>query len=81
MFALNHLLFGRSDTELDRDEHFQSVFDVNFFGVLKTTRAVLPHFRKQRSGFIAFLGSPLGWKGVPGTAPYVAAKFALEGPS
>lgn len=27
------------------------------------------------------MGSPLGWKGVPGASPYVAAKFALEGRS
>ncbi|KAI1400648.1 hypothetical protein F4819DRAFT_487339 [Hypoxylon fuscum] len=61
------------------DENFKSQFEVNFFGVLKMTRAVLPYLRKQRSGFIAFMGSPLGWKGVPGASPYVAAKFALEG--
>ncbi|KAI1076708.1 hypothetical protein F5B20DRAFT_555243 [Whalleya microplaca] len=61
------------------DENFKSQFEVNFFGVLKMTRAVLPYLRKQRSGCIAFLGSPLGWRGVPGASPYVAAKFALEG--
>ncbi|KAI1143814.1 hypothetical protein F5Y05DRAFT_7098 [Hypoxylon sp. FL0543] len=61
------------------DDNFKSQFEVNVFGVLKMTRAVLPYLRKQRSGFIAFLGSPLGWRGVPGASPYVAAKFALEG--
>ncbi|KAI9704545.1 MAG: hypothetical protein M1820_005458 [Bogoriella megaspora] len=66
-------------TEESSDEHFKAVFDVNFFGVLLMIRAVLPYLRKQRSGFIAFLGSPLGWKGIAGAAPYVTSKFALEG--
>ncbi|KAI0008236.1 hypothetical protein F4779DRAFT_457779 [Xylariaceae sp. FL0662B] len=71
--------FKASVVEEVTDENFKSQFEVNFFGVLKMTRAVLPYLRKQRSGFIAFIGSPLGWKEVPGASPYVAAKFALEG--
>ncbi|KAI1208478.1 uncharacterized protein F4807DRAFT_152934 [Annulohypoxylon truncatum] len=71
--------FEAGVTEEVTDETFKLQFEVNFFGVLKMTRAVLPYLRKQRSGFIAFIGSPLGWKGVPGSSPYVASKFALEG--
>lgn len=55
------------------------VMDTNFFGVMALTRALLPTFRKQRSGRIVVVSSEAGLLGQPGNSIYVASKFAVEG--
>src|SRR5436190_16499318 len=57
----------------------QSIFDTNFFGVVRMTRAVLPHMRKQGSGRIVNIGSVLGFLPMPYGALYAATKHAIEG--
>ncbi len=52
---------------------------VNFYGVLHTVQAVLPHMVSQRSGRIVLISSADGKKGIPPDGPYVAAKFAVAG--
>ncbi|KAF2873050.1 hypothetical protein BDV95DRAFT_368179 [Massariosphaeria phaeospora] len=54
-------------------------FETNFFGVVKTTQALLPHFRRKRSGTIVSMGSMCGLIGESGAAAYCSTKFALEG--
>jgi NAD(P)-dependent dehydrogenase (short-subunit alcohol dehydrogenase family) len=54
-------------------------FDVNVFGVMDVTRAVLPHFRKNRAGLILNVGSGAGVFTLPMLSLYCASKFALEG--
>jgi NAD(P)-dependent dehydrogenase (short-subunit alcohol dehydrogenase family) len=39
------------------DDEYQRVFDTNVFGVIRVTRAVLPHMRAQRSGRLIHIGS------------------------
>ena len=60
-------------------EQFLAEFDTNVFGVIKATRAVLPHFRERRQGTNVFIGSRSGWLGDPFCSAYSGSKFALEG--
>lgn len=60
-------------------EQAQSIFDTNFFGIVRMTRAVLPQMRKQRSGRIINIGSIVGFLPAPYMALYAATKHAVEG--
>jgi NAD(P)-dependent dehydrogenase (short-subunit alcohol dehydrogenase family) len=60
-------------------EQAQSIFDTNFFGVVRMTRAVLPHMRLQGRGRIINIGSVLGFLPMPYGALYAATKHAIEG--
>lgn len=55
------------------------VYETNVFGLLRVTRAILPHMRKQRSGHIVNLSSIGGLTGLPGWGIYNSTKFAVEG--
>src|SRR5215207_5740381 len=57
----------------------QGVFDVNVLGVIRMTKAVLPHMRAQGGGRIINVSSVLGLVPQPYMALYVAAKHAIEG--
>jgi NAD(P)-dependent dehydrogenase (short-subunit alcohol dehydrogenase family) len=57
----------------------QSVFDVNVFGPMRMTKAVLPHMRAQGRGRIINISSVLGLVPQPYMAVYVASKHAIEG--
>jgi NAD(P)-dependent dehydrogenase (short-subunit alcohol dehydrogenase family) len=57
----------------------QEQFDVNLFGVMDVTRAMLPHFRQNRAGVIVNVSSGAGVFGLPMISLYNASKFALEG--
>src|SRR3954447_509181 len=63
------------------DEELRSQFETNLFGLVNVTRAVLPHFRAQRSGHIVQISSLSGVVPNPGESAYAATKFALEGMS
>ena len=54
-------------------------FETNFWGTIKVTNAILPHFRKQKSGKIITVGSITGLVAFPNTSYYAASKHALEG--
>jgi NAD(P)-dependent dehydrogenase (short-subunit alcohol dehydrogenase family) len=60
-------------------EQAQAIFDTNFFGVVRMTRAVLPHMRAQGEGRILHMGSVLGFLPMPYGALYSASKHAIEG--
>ena len=60
-------------------EQARSIFDTNFFGIVRMTRAVVPHMRQQGGGRIINIGSVLGFLPMPYAALYAATKHAVEG--
>jgi NAD(P)-dependent dehydrogenase (short-subunit alcohol dehydrogenase family) len=60
------------------EEEARDVFEVNFFGQLNVTRAVLPIMRAQASGHILAASAVGGFTGVAGLGVYSAAKAAVD---
>src|SRR3990170_6962877 len=63
--------------EFDDDEVL-AVFETNFFGVIRVTRAVLPRMRSQGGGTIVTVGSLAGKATLPFSGIYSASKHAVE---
>jgi len=57
----------------------QTLFDVNVFGVIRVTNAVLPIMRRQGNGRFVNLSSVLGLIPAPYSALYSSTKHAIEG--
>ncbi len=70
------LIAGAEESSL---EQAKSLFDVNLFGVIRLTQAVLPTMRRQGSGRIVNISSVMGLIPAPFMALYAASKHALEG--
>lgn len=66
-------------TEQATEEETNWVMDVNFMGVVRCTKAVIPHMRQQRSGHVITITSVGGLVGQPFNEIYCASKFAVEG--
>lgn len=60
-------------------EDFERVIDVDFWGVVHGTQAVLPRMLKRGYGRIINVSSIFGIVGVPSQAAYCAAKHAVKG--
>jgi NAD(P)-dependent dehydrogenase (short-subunit alcohol dehydrogenase family) len=54
------------------------VFEVNYFGYLRTIRTVLPHMRERGDGIIHNVSSGTAYVGHPGLSGYAATKGAIE---
>src|SRR4051812_43467842 len=67
---------GAEESSLDQAK---AIFDTNFFGIVRMTRAVVPHMRRYGSGRIINIGSVLGFLPMPYGALYAATKHAVEG--
>ncbi|NXJ79698.1 DHB1 dehydrogenase, partial [Trogon melanurus] len=61
------------------DQAMKTVFDVNFFGAVRTIQAFLPAMKHRRAGRIIVSSSIGGLQGLPFNSVYCASKFALEG--
>lgn len=64
------------DTRLSVDRR---LFDVNFFGPVALTKAVLPALRAQGGGRLVVVSSLVGKVGTPLRSGYAASKHALHG--
>src|SRR6266540_6688951 len=60
-------------------EQARAIFETNFFGIVRMTRAVTPHMRRQGNGRIINIGSVFGFLPMPFMALYAATKHAVEG--
>lgn len=64
------------DTTVDVDRR---VMEVDYFGTVTLTKALIPHFLKRKSGHFVTISSVLGLIGTPYRSGYAAAKHALHG--
>jgi short-subunit dehydrogenase len=55
------------------------LMNINFWGVVHSTRAFLPHLARQSEAHIVNLSSIFGIIAPPGQTAYAAAKFAVRG--
>lgn len=61
------------------EDEFEPMFQTNVYGLIRTTRAFLPHLRERRSGHIINFSSIAGLIGTAGWGFYATTKFAVEG--
>lgn len=65
-----------ADTDLSVDRR---IMEINYFGTIALTKAVLPSMLARGEGHIAVISSLTGKFGVPGRTAYSASKHALHG--
>jgi short-subunit dehydrogenase len=67
-------LIAETDFAVDK-----KIMDVDYFGTIALTKALLPHFIKNQSGHFVTVTSLMGKFGAPNRSGYCAAKHALHG--
>ena len=78
--AVNNAGLGvQGHAESFTPEEYRKLFEVNFLGVQRVNRAVLPSMRQRGSGLLIHVSSVMGRTVIPFSAPYTATKWALEG--
>ena len=65
-----------AETPLEIDRR---IMEVNYFGQIGLTKAVLPSMRKQQAGRIVVISSVVGYVSTPRRSAYAASKHALHG--
>jgi NAD(P)-dependent dehydrogenase (short-subunit alcohol dehydrogenase family) len=79
-----HLLFNNAGVAIGgsfeevAEEDFEWLFEINFWGVVRMTRAFLPHLRNAGAGRIVNISSIFGIIAPPGQTAYTASKFAVR---
>ena len=77
--VVNNAGIGALGTVSDNsDEEWHRVLDVNVLGMVRTTRAALPHLRRSSAGAVVNIGSIAGTDGLPQRALYTASKGAVH---
>ena len=65
-----------TDTLLEVDRR---IFEVNYFGTITLTKALIPHYKENKKGQFAVISSVVGKIGTPLRSSYSASKHALHG--
>ena len=77
---LNNAGYGTSGIfEAATDEQIRRQFEVNVFGLMDVTKAILPRFRENKEGLIINISSMGGRITLPTLSLYHSTKFAVEG--
>lgn len=76
---LNNAAYGMYGAiEEISEQQMKDVFEINFFGSLRTAKAFLPYFRNQGGGQIIQISSMAGHYSTPAMGMYSASKWAVE---
>ncbi|WP_461109273.1 SDR family NAD(P)-dependent oxidoreductase [Spirosoma koreense] len=59
-------------------DQIRAMFEVNFYGVIRTYQAVLPSMRQAKNGLIINITSGASGHTLPFMVPYLASKFGVE---
>lgn len=85
-YGVIHQLYNNAGTTLGsrpflemRTEHFETVMNVNFWGVVNGTRAFLPHLIESGEGALVNISSLNGLMAQPELSAYCSSKFAVRG--
>lgn len=65
-----------AETVLEVDK---KIFEINYFGTIALTKALIPHFRENDGGQFAVISSVVGKIGTPLRSSYSGSKHALHG--
>jgi short-subunit dehydrogenase len=77
---LNNAGYGQFERFQDMPiQNFEAMMDTNYMGVVRCTKAVLPHMKEQRGGHIVNIASMAGKIGSAKSTSYTATKHALLG--
>ena len=77
-YILDVGLASRNFTETPLDD-FEWLMNINLYGVVRMTKAFLPHLLKQNKGHIVNVSSIYGLAGMPTNSAYSTAKFGVKG--
>lgn len=59
-------------------DRIRQMFEVNFYGIIRTYQAVLPGMRREKNGLIINITSGASGHTLPFMIPYLATKFGVE---
>ncbi|GGO02779.1 SDR family NAD(P)-dependent oxidoreductase [Saccharibacillus kuerlensis] len=77
---INNAGYGRFETAEEMDlADYEGIMNVNYLGVVRCTKAVLPHMRRNGSGQIVTVASMAGKFATAKSAGYAASKHAVLG--
>ncbi|KAK4455357.1 hypothetical protein QBC34DRAFT_432695 [Podospora aff. communis PSN243] len=75
---VNNAGISRMSVLEEMDEKLlRDVLEVNLFGAVKVTQAVVRHMRERREGTVVFVGAGMGWVGLPFLGGYSMSKGGL----
>ena len=74
----NAAIFEFAPFEDQTIEDTRREFEVNYYGYVRTLRAVLPHMRARNEGIVHNVSSGVGLVGHPGLSGYASTKGAVE---